>query len=440
LKYLIIWCCKIVYWFGKIFGKDSNIIGKMIFKIDDSILKKIEIPDNIIAVTGSNGKSSTVGMIYKVLMNSGFSICCNVDESDQLEGIVTMIIKNINMMGSLKKDVIVIDCSEKNLKSIFEYLKPKYLVITNIYRDQIPENGHSELIYQNINKVLTQDIHLILNADDPLSSLLGYKRENVTYFGINQNSICSKENISMFNDGKYCPNCKSQMQYDYFHFNHIGSYHCKKCGYSRKNPSYAITDLDLVNGQIIINKKYRISMSLCSIYHAYDLLATFAVARIFGVEEEKIVSILTDIANKKNKEWELNGHQLMFVNSKYCNPISFNQSLIYVVHQKINCIVIINIDEPDIKKFTCNTSWIWDIDFELLKSDSVRKIILTGKSANDVAVRLENTVINMNKVLVIQELESINNELKENYFEKIFVIDSTTKRMDFLNRRPDKWK
>ena len=437
MKTLIILLCKFLYWIGKLVGKGSSLPGKVALKLDKDILKKIELPDNIIVVTGSNGKTSTVEMINRIFENAGFSVGCNLEGSNQTEGVVTMILNNANLKGEVKKDVLVIESDERYLRHTLKYFRPKYLVVTNLYRDQMTRNGHPELIYDIINEPLTADIHLILNADDPLSSLYGYKREKVTYFGMDENELSKKENTSRYNDGKYCPNCRNLMNYEYYHFNHIGKYRCNNCGHSRKNPNYAVTEFNMKNGNIVINKKYKISMTLRSIYNAYNLLAAYAVARQFGIDEEKLIGTLTEyvIYNDRVQKFDLNGHNGMLLTSKHENSISYNQSLSYVVNQGEPCTVVLIIDAVSRKYFTSETSWIWDIDFELLNNDCVKKIVLAGKYVNDLAIRFEYSGIDMNKVSMHMDLDEMMQETKENSIGDVYVITCFSDRMKFMNRR-----
>ena len=243
MKMLIILMNKIIYLIGKIMKKGSSLPGKIALRLDKNILSKIKLPENIIMVTGSNGKTSTTEMIYNVLKENGYNVGCNKEGSNQIEGVTTMILNNCSIFGKVKKDVLVIESDERYLRHTCKYIKPKYLVVTNLYRDQMTRNGHPELIYDIIKEAITDDMHLILNTDDPLSSLYGYNRENVTYIGMNKNALDTTENTSPYNDGKYCPNCKNKLEYEYYHYDHIGSYECKKCGHSRKEPKYAITDI-----------------------------------------------------------------------------------------------------------------------------------------------------------------------------------------------------
>ena len=130
----------------------------------------------------------------------------------------------------------------------------------------------------------------------------------------------------------------------------------------------------------MINNKFNISMSLRSIYNAYNLLACFAVARLFGIDEDKILKTLTEYVadNDRIQTFDINGHNGMLLTSKHENSISYNQSISYVVNQKKPCTVVFIIDAISRKYFTSETSWIWDIDFELLSAECVKKVVLAG--------------------------------------------------------------
>ena len=436
MKTLVIILSKILYWVGKIIGKGSSLPGKIALKIDKNILKKINLPRDIIVVTGSNGKTSTVEMICSVLENNGYIVGCNKEGSNQTEGVTTMILNACNLKGEVKKDVLVIESDERYLRHTLKYFTPKYLVVTNLYRDQMTRNGHPELIYDIIKEAITDDIHLILNTDDPLSSLYGYKRANVTYFGMDKNKFSKDVNDSAYDDGVYCPNCKHRLKYNYYHFNQIGSYKCENCGHERKKPQYAVTNLNLENGEMIINDKYKLMMSLKNIYTAYNLLATFAVCRLFGLKDDKIEESLNNyiIKNDRVQTFDINGRHAMLLTSKHENSISYNQSLLYVTRENRPCTVVIIVDAVSRKYFTSETSWLWDIDFELLNNSCVEKVILAGKYVHDLITRFEYTGIDMDKIVGKENLDEMMSEIKEHSKGEIFVITCFSDRMKFINR------
>lgn len=417
--------------------KEVACHGKIALKIDKNILKKVVLPDDIIVVTGSNGKTSTVEMICNTLEANGYKVGCNREGSNQTEGVTTMILNNCNLKGEVKKDILVIESDERYLRHTLKHFRPKYLVVTNLYRDQMTRNGHPELIYDIIKEAITDDIHLILNADDPLTSMYGYKRENVTYFGMDKNNLSVMKNESAYDDGVYCPNCKEPLEYSYYHYNHIGDFECKNCGHKRMKPEYAVTDLNLNNSEMVINNKYKISMNLRSVYMAYNMLATFAVTRLIGLKDDKIVEALNNyiMKNDRVQKFELNGKHGMLLTSKHENSISYNQSLLYITRENNPCTVVIIVDAVSRKYFTSETSWLWDIDFELLKHDCVKKVVLAGKYVHDLVTRFEYSGIDMKKVKATEDLDDMMDEVKENSVGSIYVVTCFSDRMKFMSRR-----
>lgn len=433
----IIMVSKLLYKIGKVMGKGSSMPGQIALKFDKNILQKIKLPEDIVVVTGSNGKTSTTEMICNILQENGYDVGCNKEGSNQTEGVTTMILNCCNLKGEVKKDVLVIESDERYLRHTLKFFTPKYIVVTNLYRDQMTRNGHPELIYKIIKEGIDEKATLVLNTDDPLSSLYGYKKDNVVYFGMNENKLSTKENISVYNDGKYCPNCKALMQYDYYNYAHIGGYHCENCGHERKEPAYAVTNVDLQTGEITINDKYNISMSLRSVYNAYNMLAAFAVTNLIGVDEEKIVSELTEyvMQNDRVQSFELNGHKAMLLTSKHENSISYNQSLTYLVNDKKDCTVVLIVDAVSRKYFTSETSWLWDIDFELLKDDCVKRIVLAGKYVHDLKSRFEYADIDKEKIVAFKNLDDMMRDVKTNSVGNIYVVTCFSDRMKFMDRR-----
>ena len=74
---LAIIVCKLLRFVGKLVGKGSSLPGKYALKICPDILRRVELPRHIIAVTGSNGKTSTVEMIASILRAAGKEVVYN---------------------------------------------------------------------------------------------------------------------------------------------------------------------------------------------------------------------------------------------------------------------------------------------------------------------------------------------------------------------------
>lgn len=428
--------CKLIRFAAKIFGKGSSFPGQVALKLCPDILSRVKLPKYIIAVTGSNGKTSTVEMIAHILLQNGKMVAWNREGSNQIEGVTTLVLANSTLSGKIKSDILLIESDERFAKYTFKYIKPTHYVITNLYRDQLTRNGHPEWVYDAIAQSIHPETQLVLNADDPLVSHFGYGKENIIWFGADKLSTDSSQLVSAYNDGAYCPHCKSPMTYSTYHYNHIGHYNCTSCGYTRHDTSYTITSVDLDRGEVVINGKYHISLALKSLYNIYNILAAFTVASMVGVDEEKIASDMNNYVLKNGRvvTFELGKRKGTLLTSKHENSISYDQSIRVAAAQKGGCDVMFIVDAVSRKYFTSDVSWLWDIDFEMLNNPNIHHIVLAGKYCNDLAVRFSYTDIPTDKVTVIEDINKAVDFLDNDRDEYIYVITCFSDKYKFISR------
>ncbi len=428
--------CKLLRLFGKPVGKGSSLPGQIALKICPDILSRIELPEYIIAVTGSNGKTSTVEMIAHILTQNGKSVSWNREGSNQIEGVTTLVLSSCTLGKKVKSDILLIESDERFARYTFKYIKPTHYVITNLYRDQLTRNGHPEWVFDALKDSIYPETQLILNADDPLVSLFGWGKENVVWFGADKLSTDTETLESVYNDGAYCPHCKSHMTYSTHHYNHIGHYSCPSCGYHRHDTQYTVTAVDLDNGIAELDGKYRISLALKSLYNIYNILAAYTVASIVGIDGQKIAADMSDYVMKNGRviTFELGKRKGTLLTSKHENSISYDQSLRVATQCKEGCDVMIIVDAVSRKYFTSDVSWLWDIDFEMLKSENIREIVLSGTYCNDVAVRFSYTDIPAEKVKIIGDIGEAADHLDSDRSEYIYVITCFSDKQKILAR------
>ncbi len=111
-KFLAIVVCKLGRFVGKLVGKGSSMPGKLALKICPDILSRVQLPPHIIAVTGSNGKTSTVEMIATVLRGLGKHVIYNAEGSNQVEGVTTLILTHATLGGKVNADVLLLESDE----------------------------------------------------------------------------------------------------------------------------------------------------------------------------------------------------------------------------------------------------------------------------------------------------------------------------------------
>lgn len=390
--------------FLKIIGKGSSFPGQIVLKFYPSILSKIKMPKYVVAVTGSNGKTSTVELIHNILVKNGFSVAYNYEGSNQIEGITTLLLNDCSLSGVCRSDVCLLEVDERYAEKTFSFFTPTHLIVTNIYRDQSTRNGNREWVYGCIERAIHEGTTLVLNADDPLTSLLSNKASNTIFYGMTEND--HEQNIGIYDDGKYCPKCNSPLIYKYRHFDNLGDFECKKCGHKKHETKYTIDNIDLDNSLITIDGN-KVSLGFASIYNAYNSLAAYALALEMGISKEKVIEALNNyvLKNKRIVKFSVNNKTGLFLASKHENPTSYNQNMNFIKDFKEDVGVLIVVNKISRKYFTSETSWLWDIDFDLLNSSNVKNIILSGMYANDLALRFEHSVVDNSIVEKIPDLD-----------------------------------
>ena len=392
-KFLAILVCKLGRFVGKLVGKGSSMPGKFALKICPDILSRVQLPPHIIAVTGSNGKTSTVEMIAAILRADGKNVVYNEEGSNQIEGVTTLVLTHATMGGRVRADVLLIESDERYAAHSFKFFHPTEFVVSNLYRDQLTRNGHPEWVYDAILPALHPDTELILNADDPLSSCFAEGHDKVKWFGLDKCSISVDTPTGVYHDGAYCPICHAPMTYDYVHYNHIGAYRCTSCGHAKPATDYTATAVDLDSGTLTIDNAVDIHLAFRSIYNVYNILAAYAACRECGVGTETARSVINNyiLKNGRMQKFTLGQHHGTLLTSKHENSIAYDTNLRYVASAKADCAVLVIVDAVSRKYFTSETSWLWDIDFGQLNRPHVKQVLLSGRYCNDLAERFSFT-------------------------------------------------
>ena len=414
-KFIVILACKFINKLSKITGHEGSVIGgHYALKLDKNILKKIKLPKYVIGITGSSGKSSSTELMYNILTKNGYSVAYNKEGSNTINAITALVLNNSTLFGKIKKDVLLMELDESFMKHVFKYIKPTHLMITNITRDQPPRNSHPEKIFNAIKNAIPDGTHLILNVDDPFVNRLRINHKGaVTTYGMDKNNYSFKNNINNL-DAAYCPICNSKLEYDFYHYGHIGSYHCPKYHFNRGNPDYEAKKIDVDNKTIEINE-HQINLPSDFLYTVYFVTGCYALSKSIDLKDEDIIKVLNDetIKTKRLMIYDYDNRKWQMLVSKNENNLSYKQSLDYILHQKGDKTIILGFDSSSRRYKENDISWIWDIDFEELNDSSIKNIILIGKFCNDMMLRMKYAGIKKEKLLLVENLDDLPNTIKK---------------------------
>lgn len=397
--YLALWVSKFIRLIIKVFGKilklnGSHFPGNVAIKICPNFLEKIKKPETIITVTGTNGKTTTCNLITDILEQNGYKVLNNKYGSNIRGGITTTLISGVSLFNKSKYKISVLEVDERSSHLIYPYIKPTYAVVTNLFRDSLKRNAHSEYIYNIINNALPDSSTLVLNADDLISNRLKLKENKRVYFGIDKLDSDYNESINIVNDVRICPNCSAKLKYEFVRYHHIGKAYCEKCGYKSPEADYAVRKINYTDENIVVfahGEEHKIKMLSNSIFNIYNQICTIAVLAEFGLTfpqlEESFSKI--EVTKERYKKETINGVNIINHLAKGQNPIACSIVFKYVKEEKRDKELVLLIEDfHDNKESSECPAWLYDCDFEFLNDEAIKKIIAMGHRGEDLKFRL----------------------------------------------------
>ena len=190
----------------------TDFPGSLAVKVCPDFLKYVGKPPVMVAVTGTNGKTTVSNMLVDILEAEGHHVLSNRAGSNITSGVSTAFIRNCDLLGRVKRcDMAVLEIDERSAPKIYPYVRPNYILITNLFRDSIMRNAHPGYIADILSRNLPRESKLILNADDLISC--GVAEENDRcYFGIGRMPGDVTDCVNLLNDMHICPRCAGKLR------------------------------------------------------------------------------------------------------------------------------------------------------------------------------------------------------------------------------------
>ena len=411
-KFIAIVVGKLFSIVGKIMHRGSSYPGYMALRIDKNLLSKFTLPEISIVVTGSSGKTSTSFTIAHILEENGYTVAHNKDGANLANGLATLLVSNSNLRGKIKKDAFVMEMDERYTKKLLPLIKPKYLVICNITRDQPPRQGHFDYVVNIIKEGITDNIHLVLNGDDPLASKFALNHKGpVTYFGLCKCKESFDTLTSNCLDMVYCPLCHHKLDYDFVSFGDIGSFHCSNCDFKTPKLNYQVTNID--DNELTINNKYLFKSKTNQLYTFYNYIAAYSVTNLIGVNPEDIIKAMENIEfhEKRYSYFEYDNREGYILSGKNENAPSYNQAINFVSRKDEEKTIIFGFEYISLRYPYQDISWLYDIDFELI--NNIKSVICIGPFAWDIATRIYLSGVDKDKIIIVNEVDEVYDKLKD---------------------------
>ena len=355
------------------------------------------IKEKSITVTGTNGKTTTSGLVSHILETNKKSVIHNLKGANMLTGVANVFALNITPFK--KFDYAVMESDEAYLNKLYDYMNSDYLIVTNLFRDQLDRYGELATTASFIQKAIDKNpnLTLILNADDPLVTNFGHNRQNVIYYGFENVSFEHEAEKSNAPTEVFNCICGKPLKYTKQFFAQQGHYECS-CGFKRPECDYSANVMIYSDHSVLQvkhnGKIYNYNTTLVGLYNAYNVLAAISFGLASGISQSVIQNALDSYKSifGRTEKRVINGHPALIQLIK--NPTGASEVL-KTVDLNSNIVIAINDNYADGR----DISWLWDSDFEQLKN-AQKLVIASGTRANDMATRLKYAGLPQSKILV----------------------------------------
>lgn len=369
----------------------SQLPGRVALAIDPEAI--LHASKNLsaykVVVCGTNGKTTTNNLIANALETKDAHVAANREGANMAAGVASALIQN-----SCAKSC-AIEADELSTINILPALKPDYLLLLNLFRDQLDRAGEIDRVQDVIVNALgkTANTALVVCADDPLSAGVAYRAQEagtkIISFGIAQDVGQAQDRVP---EARFCQKCGSELHYHYKSYAQLGDFFCPNCDFKRCELDYFAKDIRITPNGIsfvvdgaTLDQPVVLTTHFSGIYMIYNILAAFVISHLAGVSADDFKSILAAYAPKNGRlqHFVIKGVKITLNLAK--NPTGFNQNIALVNASEASksSFIVINDNFNDGK----DVSWLWDVDFERLCGQN--KLFVGGLRAHDMQVRMK---------------------------------------------------
>lgn len=412
---LAVWMGKGLVSATRLAGRGGTTLpGVVARKVAPDLLRSLssQPQEGVLAVTGTNGKTTTAKMLSSIYEAAGRKVAHNRAGANLITGLTTAFLQASTWSGRLDEAAGLLEIDEATMPQACKEIRPRAVVVTNFFRDQLDRYGELEHTVNFVGRGLDQLASgglAALNADDPNCARLGDRKGvKPLYYGIEDESVGGCE-VSETADARHCINCGHPYEYAVCYYAHLGKYRCPNCGHKRPRPAVyvdRIWDVDSKGSSLHLvtpQGDCEVRLQIPGLYNVYNALAAAAGAVAMGLPLDAIRAGLEETSSQFGRMEMITMDDREVFMALVKNPAGFN-SVIQTVMQaecRKNIIIAINDQYAD----GTDISWLWDVDFEALAShqDEINFVICTGQRAEDMAVRLKYAGMDVAKLSVEKE-------------------------------------
>jgi UDP-N-acetylmuramyl tripeptide synthase len=416
-------------------GGGTTFPGVVARRLEPRALRRLaaRLPEGVVVVGGTNGKTTTTRMLAAILEASGRAVLHNRAGANLLTGLTTAAIAGASLAGRPRAALGLFETDEAALPDALDETQPRLVLLHNLFRDQLDRYGEVDTIAARWRVALERlpaTATVLLNADDPaVAALEEGLAAHVVCYGL-EDTRHAEGSAAHLADSQFCRRCGAPYAYGALFYGHIGHYACPRCGHARPVPAYRLERLDLDGSA---GSRLRIAypggamelrLPLPGLYNALNALAATAAALLLGVAPAVTRDTLEHFsaAFGRIERIDAAGRPLLLALIK--NPIGASETVRMITGgqesggrdqekasagndgtsvqpraSSLHVLVAINDNYAD----GTDVSWLWDADFERL-AGRVATATVSGTRAADMAVRLKYAGVPPERIHVVPAL------------------------------------
>ncbi|MDX6646736.1 MAG: hypothetical protein QOK40_2463, partial [Miltoncostaeaceae bacterium] len=394
-------------------GGGTSLPGKLLLSVRAGAVAELGagLPRGSVLVSATNGKTTTARLIAACARAAGWRLVANQSGANLASGVATALLDDAALPLAERAELGLFEVDEAALPAVAAQLRPRALVLMNLFRDQLDRHGELEALSTRWADALAglppAVTTVVANADDPAVAALVEGRAGSITFGIDDPAVALPA-LPHAADAKRCRRCGAPLEHDLVLLGHLGHWRCPACGAARPRPDVRATRVELDGARAIALRvetpagPIEARLGLPGLHNAYNATAAIAGALALGVPAELIGPALAGSANAfgRFERVRVGGQELAILLAK--NPAGANEIVrtILLDGAPLHLLVALNDRTAD----GHDVSWIWDVDFELLLP-RIADLTLSGDRAHDLGLRFRYAGLDSGRMRIVPDLE-----------------------------------
>jgi UDP-N-acetylmuramyl tripeptide synthase len=384
-------------------GGGTTLPGKLLWKLDPGAIDLLarRLPQGSVLVSATNGKTTTAAMVAEILRGR-VRVAHNSSGANLVSGIAS------TLLSADGAELGLFEVDEAALPEVARRVRPKALLLGNLFRDQLDRYGELEIVAARWRAAVESlpDAELVVNGDDPQVGDLARVHGSARVFGLDDPRL-ARPGLQHAADSKYCLRCGTPYDYAAAYVGHLGDYRCPACGHDRPPLDVAAREIELhgLEGSSFTlhaeEGDRRVRMPLPGLYNVYNATGAAALALTLGVPLAEVGAGLARFAAAfgRFERIVVGDRRLLMLLIK--NPAGANEAIRTLVEGDPPRVAVVALN--DAIADGRDVSWIWDVDFEPLL-DGLDTLVATGSRAAELGLRAAYGGLPRTKIEVVPAL------------------------------------